>query len=274
MLMMSMTVVAMTACGVSPGKASLAPFGGPQLLDVRTAAAQTLANSLVTKHYTVLGPAAIDGLLSPDQQLALKDCVPEVVGCYTKFATTLAVDSVIIGTLGKASDSGQVSIDVKVYSAADSHLLASATGQAANEGSLPAALEQLALALVVQFEVAPEPVVPPPPETGLGAAFWAPVISGLVVAGAGTYVLVSAVVDLDAAKKERGTSISEEDYAVRVSKDLVQRNVGITGISLGAASILAGVIFGRPKPAPAPVSVSLGGFVTPSGGSVVLRGAF
>ena len=268
---MVMTSVTVLMLAFSPGKVAIAPLAGVDfLLESRTSAAEQIAQTLAQKHYDVLGPAALASVLSTQEASELAECEPTVANCYTHFARVLGAQSVIVGTMGRLE--GHIQLEVKVFDL-DNKLLASARGVAMTDGGLTEALTQVATALVVQFEADPAPLQPQPPP-GLGVAFWAPVISGVVVIGAGTYMLVSALNDLAAADKERGTTLSESDYGIRVSQDTVQRNVGITGMSLGAASIIAGAIFGRPPAALNPAPIALGGSLVPGGGGVTLSGSF
>jgi hypothetical protein len=270
---MWMSSVTMLVLAVSPGKMLLAPLGGVEFTsEARRAASQAIAQTLEARHYDAFGPAALEAKLSPEAQAELKDCVPEVPGCYTKLAPSLGAQSAIVGTLARAE--GQIAIDLKVVSI-DGALLASSRGRAKDEAGLPAALEAATLALVVQFEAAPLPLEPPPPPS-LGVSFWAPVISGVVVLGAGTYMTIAGQSGLDAAQREvANMTISETEGGLRINQNTIQRNVGITGLCLGAASIVAGVIFGRPKVEPKPpVELSLGGALVPGGGALALSGVF
>jgi hypothetical protein len=270
---MWMSSVTLLVLAVSPGKMVLAPLGGVEFSgEARRAASETIAQTLAARHYDAFGPAALEAKLSSEEQAMLKDCVPEVPGCYTKLAPSLGAGSAIVGALTRVE--GAIAIDLKVFGA-DGMLLASARGQARDEAGLPAALEAATLALVVQFEAAPLPLAPPPPPS-LGAAFWAPVISGVVVLGAGTYMTIAGQSGLDAAQRDvANMNISETEGGLRINQYTIQRNVGITGMCLGAASIVAGVIFGRPKEEPKPpVELSLGGALLPGGGALSLSGAF
>jgi hypothetical protein len=269
---MVMTSVTVLMLAFSPGKVAIAPLGGVDfLLESRTSAAEQIAQTLAQKHYDVLGPAALASVLSTQEASELSECEPTVPNCSTHFARVLGAQSVIVGTMGRLE--GHIQLEVKVYDL-DNKLLASARGVAMTDDGLDAALTQLATALVVQFEADPAPLQPQAPP-GLGVAFWAPVISGVVVIGAGTYMLVTALNDRAAADNQFASdAITETAYGQRVSQDTVQRNVGITGMSLGAASIIAGAIFGRPPAALNPAPIALGGTVLPGGGGVTLSGSF
>jgi hypothetical protein len=266
-MMTSFLLAALTA---SPGTLAVPRFSGPLSPEALTQAAEQLAAALTTRNYSVVAPTRIAALLTPEQQGALKDCV--ATSCFTSFCGLLATESVVLGAVTQVEQTLQLT--VKVVRASDGLVIAAARGRAVSLDALGPALEALALALVVEFDAAPAPTLPPPPgPPSLGLAFWTPVILGAVVLGAGGYTLGAAMVALDQARKESGVTLTQPEAVLAIERGVRQRNVGIFGMGLGAASIIAGALFGRPN-APPQTAVSVGGWLGPTGGAVVVRGTF
>lgn len=265
-----LTSLAMLVLAVSPGKMALFSVDGAGFTsDERTAWAEQTEKALIAKHYDVVAARAMPpGLLGQ-----AKSCGANL-DCLGAVAEAVGAESLLVV---KASRTGErVLIEIRVYDTKGAWARATSRAEAASIAEVPATLDAAVTALVVQFEVSAEPAPAPAPR-GLGVGFWAPVVSGLVVMGAGGYTLGTALADLDAARKAREVALTPEEAdeaGRRVSRDIAQRNLGIVGMCFGAASILAGVIVTLTSPAPAPPPVSVGAMISPSGGAVQVSGSF
>jgi hypothetical protein len=265
-----LTSVALAVLAVSPGLIALPPFtGGGLNPEARAAAAERLGQGLAARHYGVLGPGRLGEALSPEQQQTVAGCLAPEAGCFAGLARELGAASVAVGVV--SAYSGRLAVEVRVVRATDGRLLAAARGQAANAAALEATLDELAVALVVEFEAAPEPPAALTGSSGLGVGFWAPVITGGVVIAAGAIALGTALSDLDGIRAARGVTLFDPEAGQQLERAIKQRNSGIAGMGLGAASILFGALFGRSEAAPR-APVALGGWVGSSGGGVVVQG--
>ncbi len=263
-----LTSVVIAVLSVAPGHLVVPRFSGPLPPETLSTLAEQLGQALSAKHYTVVPPARAAETLSVEQQQGLAACSPQAPRCFAAFAAALDCQSVAIGTVAKSAEGLQ--FEVQILSVPEGRLLATARGHAASLADAPAALEEVAKALVVQFEVPPE-APRSSAEGSFNARLWAPVIAGLVVLGAGVFVFTSALLSLEATRNAAGKTLFEPEVSSQIDQGIRQRNLGIVGMSLGAASILFGVLFGR---APATTAVSLGGWADASSGGLLVRGGF
>jgi hypothetical protein len=267
-----LTSVALVVLAVSPGLIAVPPFtGGGLAPDALAASAERLGQGLAARHYDVIGPRRLAEALSPDQQLAVAACRAPEAGCFTGLARDLGAASVAMGVV--SAYSGRLAVEVRVVRATDGRLLAAARGQAANAAALEGTLDELAVALVVEFEAAPEPPASASRSSSLGVGFWAPVITGGVVIAAGAIVMGTALAELDGIRAARGVTLLDPEAGLQLERAVKQRNSGIAGMGLGAASILFGALFGRDEVRPR-APVALGGWAGPSGGGLVVQCPF
>lgn len=234
---------------VAPGKLVVRPLEGDAPSVQRAEATELLVQGLTAHHY----PAV------PSE--GQPDCGPTDLTCQVPQAIAQGGESLVQGTLTVGQQ-----LDVRVVRVTDGHVVASGHAELTN-GELGPAVERLVQALLVAFEAPPAPVEPPPPPT-LGAHFWTPIISGLVVAAAGGFVFGTALIALD--QTRANLTLTPMEAALQIDQEVKQRNLGIVGMSLGAASILAGLIFARPEPAPVAVTA----WATGQGGGLVMTGRF
>jgi hypothetical protein len=261
------TSLLLTMLTVAPGHLAVPSFSGPLPAETLTQLAEQLGQSLSAKHYTVVAPASAAQVLSAEQQAGLAACRPQTPSCFGSFATALGCQGVALGAVEK--DGQALNFEVRIVSVPEGTVVATARGHADSLSVAPAALEEVAKALVVQFEVTPEAA--PKAEGSFNAKLWTPVIAGLVVLGAGIFVFTSALVSLDATRAAAGKTLTDAEVSFQIDQGIRQRNLGIVGMSLGAASILFGVIFGRD---PSPTKVSMGWWLDGTSGGLVLHGRF
>lgn len=263
-----LTSLAVLVLAVSPGKMALFSVDGAGFTsDQRTAWAGQMEKALAAKHYDVVAA----GSMPPGLLGQAKSCGANL-DCLGAVAEAVGAESLLIVTASRAGE--RVLLELRVYDTKGAWVRATSRAEAASVAEVTTALEAAVTALVVQFEVSAEPA-PAAAAPRLGVGFWAPVISGLVVMGAGGFTLGTALADLDAARKARGAALSPEEAdkaGIRASRDIAQRNLGIVGMCFGAASVLAGVIVGLQSPPPPPISV--GAAIGPSGGAVQISGSF
>lgn len=261
------------ALAVSPGTIAIPAFRGAGLgPEAATHAAERLGQALTARHYDVVGPRQVAERLGADQQRALAACAPTAGLCFGAFFEPLGTPTLAVGVVSTVDR--RLLVEVRLLGAPDGRVLTTARGRAERLADLDAALDEVALALVVDFEAAPAPPEPPPPPT-LGAAFWTPVIAGGVLVVAGAIELGVALADLDRVRAARGVTLLEPDAGVQLEDAVKRRNVGIAGMGLGAASIVVGALMGRSTdPALSPAPVVVGGFLLPSGGGVAVSGRF
>lgn len=261
---------------VSPGNVAVPPMAGAGFTpEVLTATAERVALTMNSKHYDAIGPGEIASMLSADEQRSWAACVPGVVECYAALGAPLKANSLLVGSLTRSGAS--IVVELKLVGVVDRRLLAASQGQAASLDALTAAADEAVTALILQFEAAPRPVEPAAPgQQVLGAPFWVPVISGLVVMAAGGIVLGTALADLDAVNRARGVTLTSEEAGRLTNIGIAQRNLGIVGLCFGGASIGVGAIFGRPTSTVAlsPAPVTVGAIIGPAGGSVAVRASF
>jgi hypothetical protein len=243
--------LALLLLSVAPGPLVVRPLEGDAPSVQRAEATAQLIVRLTEHHYPAM---ASDGQ---------PPCGPTDLTCQMPQAIAQGGESLVQGSLSAQQ------LEVKVLRVTDGHVTASGHAEVTN-GDLTGAVERVVQALLIAFEAPPAPMEPPAPPT-LGARFWTPVISGAVVLAAGAFVFGTALVSLDQTRSAAAAmSITSSQAALQIDQGVRQRNLGIVGMSLGAASILAGIIFARPEPAP----VALSPWVSGQGGGLVLTGHF
>ncbi len=242
--------LALLLLSVAPGPLVVRPLEGEAPQAQRVEATAQLIARLIEHHYPAM---ASDGQ---------PPCGPTDLTCQLPQAIAQGGESLVQGTLSAQQ------LEVKVLRVADGRVTASGHAELAN-GDLAGAVERVVQALLIAFEAPPAPVEPPAPPT-LGARFWTPIISGAVVLAAGAFVFGTALVSLDQTRSAAAMSLTSSQAALQIDQGVRQRNLGIVGMSLGAASILAGLIFARPEPA----AVALSPWVSGQGGGLVLSGHF
>ncbi len=263
--------------GATPKTLVLMPFQTAQVSkELSSFSAEHLAQVLNTRGFEVLTPQAVSSMLNLERQKQLLGCSEGAKSCLAELAGALGADAVLTGTMARLGQTFQ--IDVKILNALDGKSLALAHASARNEEDLVAALDEAATALVNQVNpvatVAPAPSVTSS-ERALGAAFWGPVIGGGAVAIAGGVTLGLAVSSVERLKSAPGDgedplSVSEAQRQLQTAGTL--RTVGVVGLGVGVAAVLAGVIFGRPAEA-AQTSVSVSLVPTHEGAMVGVSGA-
>jgi hypothetical protein len=263
-----LTLLVLVALTVAPGTLAVPTFRGEVDPAVRAQVAAQVSEGLASRHYTVVGPARVDEVLTEAQRAQLATCMSPA--CLASFSGLLAADSLVLGVVTQVGAAFE--FDVKVVRGADAAVVAVAKGRAGSRDELELVTGELARALVVSFEASAAPPEPPPPPT-LGVPFWAPVIAGAVVAGFGAYAFGTAMVSLDQTRADK-VLLAQDPLAsaAAIDRGVRQRNAGIFGMSAGVLSILGGVIFGRPTPTKPAVSIV--GAVVPGGGGVVVEGRF
>jgi hypothetical protein len=267
-----LTLVTLLAVAVSPGSLAVPPFSGAGLGPAELAlAAERLAAGLEAHHQEALGPLRLAELPGRWPPPGRDDCGADDHPCQAAHAAALGVGSLVTGTVSR--EAGRLRLEVKVVHAGDARVLAAARGEAASPAAVPDAIDQLVLALSVQLDVAPRPAAAASVSPGLGAAFWIPVVAGAVVGGAGAYLLGTALAELDQVRQARGVTLLEPEASLRLEDAIKRRNVGIAGVSLGAASIAYGAIWGRPEVhVVTPMVLRLQ--VSPERAQVMLAGSF
>jgi hypothetical protein len=261
-----LTSLAVLVLAVSPGKMALFSVDGQGLTNEQRATwADRVKQALADKHYDVLTTDAMPPGLAGQAGSCGAD-----LRCLGAVAEAVGAESVLVAVVSRAGDRNR--LELRVQSTGDGMVLASARAEGGALGEVASAVDAAVTALVVQFEASAPPPEPPARKPGLGLRFWVPVISGVAVMAAGGFVFGTALVDLDATRKAQGVTLTDEEAGARITAGIAQRNLGIAGMSLGAASILSGVIWGTVPADASPISV--GAFLGPSSGGLRVTGSF
>ncbi len=276
--------------------------------ELATFCSEHFAQQLTLEGIRVTTPNEISTMLGFERQKELMGCTDKSTSCLAELANALGVDGLITGTVGRFGKSYQVNI--KILSAADARPVVAHSGRVKGEEDLideytraAAKLAPLLIAKMRKAPAAPPPdapvaVAPQPAPTVAPAApaaappvaevtstaavsplrrwFWVPAAAGLVSAGVGTALLISARGKSAALTGEgKADGVADTTLTPSQARELAgagqtEQTVGAVLVTVGGAAVAGGAamfVLGGMAVQP---SVAL----TPTGAHVAVAGAF
>ncbi len=223
-----------------------------------------LATQLRARGLQVTTPSDLVAMLGLERQKQLLGC-SDNTSCYAELTDALGVSNVLLGRLTRLGT--RFELDVRVIRQGSTKIIASDTRGIDDEARLGTLVERAADALVDQLR-------PPPPAPPFRWRLWVPVIAGLVSAGSGAGLIISAQLEYSSFTTPGGGApllTGDAAIATRFQDLSLRRAVGFGIAGLGAALIATGIVWNALAPA-APVTVSFS--PAADGSHLVVRGTF
>jgi hypothetical protein len=258
--------------GVAPVRLASTGFNAVNVpADVATLYGETFVNKLgATGDLVVLTPKDLSALVGLERQRELIGCAES--HCVAELAGALGVDGVIRGDVAHLGSSWQ--LNIRIVSGTGEVLYVFERRLRTEDellDSLGPAAESARLAIMNRLRPGVIALAVPPSVAAHGPLVlkrWIPAFAGLVAAGVGTGLLLSAKSSYDALGLRGESAISASDALAARNAGKLTQALGITLVSLGAAAIAGSFIWVAIAGARQPVAI------VPSGNGVSLVGAW
>ncbi|MBK7859231.1 MAG: hypothetical protein IPJ65_11545 [Archangiaceae bacterium] len=277
--MTTLLLLAVLQASASPPSLAAPGFSKLNVTDQQAAFfAEHFAQQLSQRGCKVTSSAQIAAVLGLERQKQLLGCADESSSCNIELANALGADGIVVGEVARFE--GRYQLNVKVTSAKDGSVLASASFKAKDEEEALDGLSAAARRMAPEVAERLGRTLEKP--SGVALAFdneqnaktrrWALVPLALAVVSAGVAVGLYVVARGDFDRLNRGTFTVAEGGRIRDEGKTLQlvSAVGV-GVSVAALAAAAAVFFLNRDTAPSVTpSVSVSG----SGAAAVLTGSF
>jgi len=237
--------VIVAAAGATPRHVGIAAVASSKadssLADYCT---ERLAQRLSERGLKVTSPDQMLAMLSLAQQKQMLGC--SEASCAAELAAALGVDAVVQSRLTRLG--AKLELTTLVLKAEDGDRLAQASATAGSDGELPAAVDEVAKALLGTLAAGQEQGVEAPPPTSSsagaspGAAGWVTLSVGLAAGVAGGVLVGVGLVRRGSVLGANGPLLTESAARASLEQAQLLRTVGWIAGGVGLAVALAGVV--------------------------------
>jgi hypothetical protein len=216
-----------------------------------------LADQMKLAGAEVVTQREMAALLGLERQRQLAGCSEQSGSCMAELANALGADGVLLGDVAKVGD--RLQVNLKIISAGDGKTLAVFTDNVASEQAALESLTRGANELANQAATSLHRVLTPKfrSTVSLRKVGVAPLAVGAVLAAVSAGLMYAS--DGNYQSLVHGDVMGAMNGRTTASAGATEQTLGVFGLSLGAAAIVAGVamiIFGKP---PEPAAGAAGG---------------